>query len=80
MANVRVKQCDACKTLDTEDMPVTRVKVVGPRFDLCPACQVAILLPLIGDEEAVAAILTGQMAPEGTDTPEEGVEPATASE
>lgn len=57
MARATVLACDACGTWDSEDNPVRRVTVTGPKFELCEKDRARLLVGL-GVPEDVAVEYT----------------------
>jgi hypothetical protein len=85
MARIAVLKCDECDALDSDDNPVRRATVCGPRFELCRTCRIGHLLKIgaaVGP--ATEYIITMDEAPAGrgprpslTDAP--AATPATAA-
>lgn len=46
MGKATVLNCDKCNVWDSEETPVSRVPVVGAKFELCQPCRVKILCDL----------------------------------
>lgn len=72
MSNVRVKQCDTCKALDSADARVRRVMVVQPRFDLCATDRLNLLVAMgVSRERALDVVRAQDELPYELDGPDD---------